>query len=286
MTKRKRQGRTSAKRLEKKIERENQRKNQAEVIDPVCKCGGRDMVEDDHSGDVVCTSCGLVQEGSGLMIRVNDMPSAKRYSADYARKTHFEQKIKQLTIRDVKISKKVLDGIVTHCAEVKKDLRSLSKKDISSIVQCLTKVCKNGKSKKLCDNRSTASKISRSYLQIKDKLGILEKDYCLNKLDEDIWDVLRMRFDMVSKEFDLMKKEGLVERENIINLNFLIRKFLEAEDPDYLELFDKYIPQFKKNKKKKNEKKDNSLIYENMRKRLRNKIYLNLKDDKEYIFDW
>ena len=271
-----RQGRTTQKRLEMQKMRENQRKNSPEKIEPKCyRCASYNLVEDDHSGDVICTDCGIVQLGHGLEIRVNDIPSAKRYSQDYSRKTHLNQRIKNLQIRDVKISKRIIRAIYKKCKKENIDLEHMNKKDISNMVREM----------KLCD-KNNASKVSRSYLQIKKRLGYLDRDYCLDDIDEDVWEIIRMRFDMVSVEFDRLKKENLIDRSNIITINFLIREFLRIEDKSYLPLFSKYLTQFKENKKKVDPRKDNEPIYEMIKDRLRGREYFNEKQNKYFIFDW
>lgn len=281
--KKSRQGRTRELRERLKREREEQKKNQAERIVRECvDCKSQELVEDEHQGDTICTECGLVQPGSGLMIAMNELPSAKKYSKDYARKTHFEQKIKQLTIRDVKISKRVIKGVSKYCAANNLDVRNITKKQVSQIVQKI----EDEKTGEKLYTKTDASKISRSILQIKNKLGVLDKDYCLDTLDEEIWDIMRMRFDMVSEEFDKLKKEGKIDRKNIITLNYLILKFLELEDPEYVSLFAKYIPQFKRKDSCKNKRKDNAPIFKKICKRLKTKFYINKKDGKLYLFNW
>lgn len=202
--------------------------------EPVCKeCNDPDLIEDQHSGDLICTNCGIVQISKGLGF--NCLVTQKtKFSKPYQPLVHFRQRLAQLTGKDPLINDEIWEKLKTVIETRKLDDSRLGKKTIS----------------KLLIELKLPRRLSANWIQVRSRLNLEPHPPEIDD-PETLWKRLNARYFCVTIAFQrTLKKLGPQEskgrnlfRKNIINVNYSFLQLLRQENPDFLEHFGKFFPQ-------------------------------------------
>ena len=203
-----------------------------------CKdCGCTDLVEDHQSGDLICSDCGLVHSGGGVLFDEHFCIRGK-LSKRYQELVHFRQRLAQLRGWDPMIKSKIFNRLTIELRNNKADLTNMGKRRVS----------------KALTNLKLPRRFSANWIQIRRRMG-------LNPVPDDtqgdamLWTRMNFRYSCLATAFhktlsrktdDGDKKKDVpkaLQRKNIINVNYSFIQLLRLEDEKYLEIYGRYFPQ-------------------------------------------
>lgn len=176
------------------------------------------LVVDHVSGDLVCTSCGFVNDTGGRSFSRN-LLLTKKNSKNYSRKVHLRQRLAQLRGEDPQISDEYIQRIQEHISEMNIDTRRTGKKNFGAI----------------CVILGIPKKTSSGWIQIRNELGLFPNTSHITELDDPNFALrFEVRYDCIEAAFNatLSSKHGSthwLKRTNIVNLNYILPQILRLE---------------------------------------------------------
>lgn len=272
-----RQGRNAESRLRRKIESEEnpcEFRDLSRCVFPGClssDCLLTDMV----TGDLVCTSCGLVNETGGMAFPDRIVRMAK-CSKSYNRSVHFQQRMAQLTGTDPPVKEEYLKMFEQELEGT--DASRMGKKTFSG----------------LCGKLSIPKKVSNSWIQIRNELGIRPNTVRLSEFFQpELMGRLRARYRCVENAFmnvvhtknnHSKNPNDPFYRTNIVHLNYVIPMILRMESPQLWGYSAKYFKQLSHNKQPRLNNRRWKRMMRYCRKHYSKTCDPN--DGNEYFFEW
>jgi hypothetical protein len=237
-----RQGRSMEVRRKKELERQGWYQGQRYFFQsdqiPKCReCGSQNcFVEDHSSGDLICTSCGVVSEElGGLGFVSNCFTHNPLVSKPYQKVVHFRQRISQLLCRDPEQEFDHLRMIRDYVIRENYRLGNPSFYGIKTFSY-------------ICRALGLNPKIASHWMQIRKRLGI--EPSCYPNPSPELLHRITMRYICVAHCFDstLRRKRGEaspnpLKRNNVINLNYSIIQLIRMESESEFFRLAKFFPQ-------------------------------------------
>lgn len=215
-------------------------------------CPDSEILEDEATGDTICTGCGLVVDRSG-MNSSNYILNTCKCSPPYSRVVHWNQRVSQTNARGPKFSREqvrqtweVLDDMMQGRTELPPKL-SLKREELldragrKTFGYIFEKVL--GYPKKTANCWIQMRRRLQKYVH----LPSVEKDWIGPALTER----LRARYQCVEMAFEKIlylrkgeaKQKGSLKRKSIICINYIMAQLFLMEDPEKYEVVLPYLNQ-------------------------------------------
>lgn len=201
------------------------------------ECGGTKMIEDRELADLICEECGLVKEHH---IPVSAVPfGLMSKGKGYQREVHFQQRGAKLMGKDPELPEDVIDAIGAEVFE-KEFIHNGKCHDIGTFMgrKTISLICKK---------LNLGNKIADSWIQIRRRLGYGIPVPHINDL---LWKRMKIRFSIVNRAFEELlhtkeakQKVSVLQRRNIMNLNYIQAQLFRLEDPELFYSIAKFLPQ-------------------------------------------
>lgn len=279
LKKRKRKGRQGRSHKSRKLAEENTKRHcHIEFTVPQCTdCNSDEFFEDVRTGDSICTMCGAVQKGNGLLWRDCTFTRYK-HSKPYQPIVHFRQRLAQLTGKDPFMRTKVFNQLTEH-------LRfTVSPEDIDKI------------GKKRVSKALTQLKLPRRYsanwIQIRRRMNLFPAPPEFTNQDY-LWKMMNQRYWCLSEAFKttLCKKEEWMtpvvkslSRKNIPNVNYSFLQLLRLEEPSLLSVLGKFFPQLCSKEQPNKNNKRWKILMEYCKKNFSKSV--NPKTEEIFVLHW
>lgn len=234
-----RQGRSLEVRKRKELERQGWFQGKKYFYSsnlPQCReCGDTDsFVEDHSSGDLICSSCGVVSEEMGGLGFYSKCFSYPITSKPYQKVVHFRQRISQLLCRDPEQEYEHLFLLRQYILDNHEQMGNPTFYGIKTFSFICRKIGLN-------------PKIASHWMQIRKRLGITP--FC-DLPSPSIIHRITMRYICIAHCFDrtLKRKRGEkdqnnLKRNNVINLNYSIIQLIRMESEEEFIRLAKFFPQ-------------------------------------------
>ena len=240
-------------------------------------CLGEDFGEDDTSGDVICSNCGVVFSEKGIWNCSEVFVRSKTVSKPYQNLVHFKQRLAQLLRMDPWIDNGVFEKLEEEARRLPREkLERMGKKTFAEVIK---KVGLPG-----------TKRLSANWVQARERLGL--------EVPEEVPDLEKLygrlcgRFQCVAMVFKRLlysskgerNNGGKLKRRNIMNINYLFCQLLRLEDPSVWEKWVKFFPQLVSKKQPAKNNARWKLIVQECSKCYR--IYGDPRSEERTRFDW
>jgi len=233
-----RQGRSKASRLRDKQHVEDKKKMEEHENKFVQKCmecmEENRLIEDHHSGDLICENCGVIQADGGLGFS-DKMFSNLKMSKMYQREVHFQQRIASLLSTDPALPESVIE-------EIGKEIE-LNLDKYKGTTETFGKVTFSQVLSKLHLDR----RLSRHWIQIRKRLGYKPS---VPPINGSTLSKIKLRYQCISRAFSKClyapnhsSKQHHLQRKNILNLNYVMVQLLRLEDQQSYKQLACFFPQ-------------------------------------------
>lgn len=242
-------------------------------------CDGNEWIEDYRSGDVVCAECGRVESERGLGLSVNFNYRTKVKSKPYQKVVHFRQRMAQLLGRDPDIKEEIWAPLEEEIKRTmtKEEIERMGKKKFAEVLKRL--------------NLPGTKRLSANWIQARRRLNCFELPHEVDDLT-GLYKRLCARYSCVSNVFretlyspkGERPKENLLERRNILNVNYVTLQILRMESEPVWKVWAKYFPQLVSRKQPQKNNQRWKIIVEICKKRYPR--YGHPRTEEEIFFEW
>jgi len=274
-----RQGRSRENRLRAQNSKKENRQLQVEWVTKCPQCDGMEYIEDHRTGDVICAECGRVESEKGLGLSTTLNPRVMVKSKPYQKLVHFRQRMAQLLGKDPKIrsvlwnqiEKEILDSMTLE------EIEYMGKKKFSEVLKRL--------------NLPQTKRLSANWIQARRRLGCTEVPSEVSDLPL-LYKRLCARYQCVASVFQETlfspqgekPKENLLERRNIMNVNYVTLQILRLESEEIWREWAKYFPQLVSKKQPNKNNLRWKIIIDICKKRY--KTFSFSRTEEEIKLDW
>lgn len=228
-----RQGRSHETRLRRRREKYHQNKQaiKDEVLDFCTHCWSDQVFLDDKSSSMVCLTCGYVDEILNTRAMVfNDTSKSKPYE----RVVHYQQRISSVKGMDPEVEnecvRRIEDFLCKNPEICGNSLYYAGWQAIKSAIKHL----------------GIKPVYASRWIQIRSRFNIKGVDKEVAAIPGDLENVLKLRYILVSRAFDqtiLKDMSLLVERKNMLNMNYVIPMLIRMESEQIFRETAKFFPQ-------------------------------------------